>query len=65
MEKLMRVGTEKFKTIQKLDARDGHNLLFGARYKFVYLTDYNDPWQLMNGTWKGALGHLMNDNRVH
>jgi hypothetical protein len=64
MEKqLMRVGTD-LKIRSKLNPRDGINLLFGARHKFVYLADY-DPWQLVNGTWRGALGHLMNDNNVH
>jgi hypothetical protein len=59
MEKLlMRVGTET-----KLNPRDEINPLFGASYEFVHLADYW-PWQLVNGTWTGALGHLMDDNRA-
>ncbi len=66
MEKqLMRVGTDinNVETYLKLRVRDKLHLLFGARHEFVYLPDY-DPWQLVNGTWTGALGHLMNDNRM-
>ncbi len=62
MEKqLMRVGTEHLETKSKLNPRDGFNLLFGARYEFIYLADFW-PWQPVNGTWVGALGHLLNDN---
>jgi hypothetical protein len=60
----MRVGTDKLNIKSQLNARDGFSLLFGARQKFVYLTTY-DPWQCENGTWMGALGHLINDNRVN
>ncbi len=64
MEKqFMRVGTDDLETKSKLNARDGYDLLFGARHEFVYLPDYW-PWQRVNGTWTGALGHLMNDNRM-
>ncbi len=64
MEKqLMRVGTNKLSIKSQLDARDISYLLFGARREFVDLPDYW-PWQHVNGTWTGALGHLMNDNRM-
>ncbi len=64
MEKqIMRVGTDDLETKSTLNPRNGFNLLFGARYEFVYLPDYS-PWQRVNGTWTGALGHLMNDNRM-
>jgi hypothetical protein len=26
----------------------------------VYISDF-DPWQRVNGTWRGALGQLLND----
>jgi len=61
-KKLMRVGAE-LETKSKLNARDISNLLFGARYEFVYLPDYS-PWQRVNGIWNGALGHLLDDNRM-
>jgi hypothetical protein len=64
MEKqLLRVGTEKLIIKSQLNARDKYNLLFGARHEFVNLVDYW-PWKREDGTWEGALGHLMNDNRV-
>ena len=64
MEKqLIRVGTEDMEIKSKLNPRDGFNLLFGARHEFVYLANFH-PWQHVNGTWTGALGHLMNDNRM-
>ncbi len=64
MEKqLMRVGTYELETKSKLHALDGFNLLFGARHEFVYLPNYL-PWQRVNGTWRGVLGHLMNDNHM-
>ena len=59
----MRVGTDILITKSQLDPRDGFYLLYGARYEFVYLPDYL-PWQHVNGTWTGALGHLMDDNSV-
>ncbi len=62
MEKqMMRVGTEYIDTKSKLNARDGFDLLFGARHEFVYLPN-DHSWQRLNSTWMGALGHLMNDN---
>jgi hypothetical protein len=59
----MRVGTDKLIIKSQLNPRDEFNLLFGARYEFVYLPDYW-PWQRVNGTWTGAAGHLINDNRM-
>jgi uncharacterized protein with NRDE domain len=65
MEKqLMRVGTEYLNIKSKMNQRDGFNLLLGARHEFVYLTDYY-PLQRVNGTWTGALSHLINDNHEH
>ncbi len=60
---LMRVGTYDLEIKSKLNPRNGLNLLFGARHEFVYLADFW-PWQRVNGTWTGALGHLLDDNRV-
>jgi hypothetical protein len=54
-KQFIRVGNDK------LNVRTRLNLLFGARHEFVYLSDFL-PWQRVNGTWTGALGHLMNDN---
>jgi hypothetical protein len=62
MEKhMMRVGIDKLNLKSQLNSREGSDLLTGARHEFVHLADYW-PWKLVNGTWKGALGHLMNDN---
>ncbi len=60
---MIRVGTDKLNINSQLNPRDRFNLIFGARHEFVYLSDFN-PWQRVNGTWKGALSHLMNDNRM-
>ncbi len=65
MEKqLMRVGINVpvLNIKSQLDPRDVLNLLFGARHEFVYLPDFW-PFQYMNGSGMGALGHLLNDNR--
>ena len=64
MEKQLRVGTDKLMNKSQLNARDESNLRFGAHHKFVYLPDSN-LWQHVNGTWTGALGHLINDNRMN
>jgi hypothetical protein len=63
-KKFMRIGTEKVFIKSELNPRDGFNLLLGARHEFVYLADFY-PWQRVNGTWTGALGHLLNDNYLH
>ncbi len=57
--KLLRVGTDK----SQLNARDASILPFGARHEFVYLRDFW-PWHYVNGTWTGAPGHLLHDNRM-
>jgi hypothetical protein len=62
-KQLMRVGTGVENKL-KSNSRDEFNLLFGARHEFVYLPDYI-PWQRVNGTWTGAIRHLINDNCMH
>jgi hypothetical protein len=62
-KQLIRVGTDHLMIKSHLNPRDGFDLLFGARYKFVYLVDYR-PLHNVNGTWMGAFGQLINDNRV-
>jgi ABC-type amino acid transport substrate-binding protein len=58
---LIRVGTLNFVNESELDVADRFDLLFGGYHEFVYIPD-NDPWQLVNGTWTGALGYLMNES---
>ena len=58
----MRVATNKLITKSQFNLPDRLKLLFGARHEFVYQADYL-PLQLVNATWKGALGHLINDNK--
>jgi hypothetical protein len=61
MEKeLIRIGTNKFVNKSTLDTADAFDLIFRGIYEFVYLPDY-DPWLLVNGTWTGGFGHLIND----
>jgi hypothetical protein len=57
----MRVGTY---TLANLTAMDKvYDLLFGSVYDLVHIPDFY-PWQLVNGTWTGVLGHLMNDMQI-
>jgi hypothetical protein len=62
-KKFMRIGTDKVFIKSELNPRDEFNLLFGAHHEFVYLADFF-PWQHVNDTWTGALGHLLNDYHV-
>jgi hypothetical protein len=65
MEKqFIRVGTNNLNIKSQLNTRDEINLWFGARHEFVYLAEYS-PWLNVNGTWTGALGHLMNGIRMN
>jgi hypothetical protein len=57
---LIRIGTPNFVNESKLNVDDRFDLLFGGFNEFVYISSYL-PWQLVNGTWTGALGYLMND----
>jgi hypothetical protein len=59
--KLIRIGTSTFVNESTLDKRSAFHILFDGFQEFVYLSDYL-PSQLENGTWIGALGHLMNDH---
>ncbi len=60
---LIRIGTADFVNKSALLKINAFDLLFNGFYEFVYLPDYY-PWLLVNGTWTGALGHLMDDNRM-
>jgi hypothetical protein len=57
---LIRIGTEKFANISKLNKYNAFDLLFGHFHELVYVPEYF-PWQHVNGTWTGAIGDLMND----
>lgn len=59
-KELIRIGTNRFVNESKLDEYNVFNLIFGNYYEFVYVPEH-DPYQLVNGTWTGALGYLMND----
>ncbi len=58
---LFRIGSPVFANESKLNKLQGHDALFSRNHEFVYLPDF-DPWQRVNGTWREALGHLLNDN---
>ena len=57
----IRIGTQNFANVSILSKLNAFDLMFTGRHEFVYIPDYM-PWLHMNGTWTGALGHLMNDN---
>ncbi len=44
----------------KLHKTAGFDALFDGYHEFVYIRDF-DPWARVNGTWKGALGYLLDD----
>ncbi len=59
MEKeLVRIGSDNF--ANKSELFHAFDLLFRSYHELVYISDY-DPLEIVNGTWAGALGHLMND----
>jgi hypothetical protein len=60
---LIRIGTGSFVNETELNKDYAFDLLFGGFHEFVYIPDYWQ-WQLVNGTWAGALGHLMNDTQM-
>ncbi len=57
MERL-RVGTDTPVNESELYKFDALDIVFSQFYEFVYLPDYN-PYELVNGTWMGSLGHLL------
>ena len=60
----LRVGTEFFVNQSELSTIDVYDLIFGGYHEFVYLPDFY-PLQLVNGSWQGALGHLLNGNHMN
>ncbi len=58
----IRIGSLDMVNKSTLDEYDAFDLIFGGFEEFVYVPDYY-PWELVNGTWTGAFGHLMNDIR--
>jgi hypothetical protein len=58
--KSFRIGASKFVNESQLNTADAYDLLFDKIHEFVYYPDGAAPWQLINGTWTGALGHLIN-----
>jgi hypothetical protein len=59
----IRVGVEHAVNRSELNKFLAFDLLYGGYHQFVHVPNYN-PWLLVNGSWTGALGHLMNDNRM-
>jgi len=55
---LIRIGSPLLANESKW--RAGFDALFDGYHEFVYIADYF-PWQRVNGTWAGALGHILND----
>ncbi len=56
------IGSPLLANESKLVRTTGFDAIFNKNYEFVYISDF-DPWQRVNGTWRGALGHLLNDNK--
>ncbi len=60
-ERLFHIGSPSFANESKLRSSDGFDALFNSRNsEFVYLPDF-EPWLRVNGTWQGALGHILDD----
>lgn len=57
---VLRLGSPLFVNESKLLPSAGFDALFDRYHEFVYISDYN-PWQRVNGTWRGVLGHILND----
>jgi hypothetical protein len=58
-KELIRIGTEKFANETTLDKYYAFDLVYGGHYELVYCPDF-DPYGFVNGTWRGALGRLVN-----
>ena len=57
---VLRIGSVAFVNESVLAKTPGFDALFSTfNYEFVYIHDY-DPWARVNGTWKGALAHILN-----
>jgi hypothetical protein len=60
----IRIASDQFVNESQLNKIVGLDVLFAGSHDFVYIPHYF-PWLLSsNGTWMGALGHLMNDNQM-
>jgi hypothetical protein len=57
-----RIGSPVFVNESHLHKSAGFDALFDRYHEFVYIPDFF-PWQRVNGTWKGALGHLLEDEK--
>ncbi len=57
---LFRIGSPLLANESKLLKTGGFDVLFHGYHEFVYLADF-DPWLRVNGTWRGALAHILND----
>lgn len=59
-KELIRIGSDNFVNESELENFHGFNLLFDGIYEFVHIPD-DISWNLVNGTWQGAFGRLMDD----
>jgi hypothetical protein len=57
---LFRIGSPLLANESVLRTTAGFEMLFGGYHEFVYIPDF-DPWLQVNGTWKGALAHILSD----
>ncbi len=57
----LRVGTYTY--VNETVTEKVYDLLFGSAYELVYVPDFY-PWEVVNGTWTGVLGYLMNDMQM-
>lgn len=60
---VLRIGTDTFVNVSELQTSAGFDALFNQNYEFVYVPEFY-PWNRVNGTWQGALGHIQNDNHL-
>jgi hypothetical protein len=59
---LLRIGSPVFVNESILLKTMGFDALFHKYHEFVYIPD-SEPWQRVNGTWRGQLGHILNDTK--
>jgi hypothetical protein len=61
---LIRIGVDDLVNKSELDTSNAFNLVFGDYHELVYVPDDDIAWQVVNGSWNGAMGYLMNGIRM-
>jgi hypothetical protein len=63
-KQLIRIGIDNISRQKKILKAIGFDMLFDGRHELVYIPNY-EPWMFVNGSWTGALGHLMNGTQLN